>query len=616
MNEIILQKLRLLPDEPGVYKMFNANGEIIYVGKAVNLKNRVKQYFQSSRGHDPKVAAMVSNIADFEFIIVNNETEALTLESNLIKQNKPHYNILLKDDKHFPYVRIDMRKPFPYVEIVRKYKKDGAKYFGPYLSAYALRDSLTAIREHFPIRHCKKDISKAISRGERPCLLYHIGKCCAPCAEKVSKEEYAALINSVAACLQGNCKQYVDELTVQMKDEAGKLNFEKAALLRDRIKAMETISQKQSVSAARANSYDVFSLARCELDTMAYGLFVREGNVIGAENYSINASVEQPSEIMAQFLVQFYLDSGYIPNEIVTDIEPNDRETIEKWLAQQGGHSVSIHVPKRGEKLQQCKMAHLNAEQTIERKRELTHREWERGEGALAELAGLIGLDVIPHRMECFDNSHFQGRDTVGSMVVFIDGKAERSLYRRFKTKQKTEGDDYLAMREHLTRRFERTLSGDEKFAALPDLLIVDGGRGQLNVALEVLSDFNLSHIAAIGLAERNEEIILPNSSEPIVLPMNSPVLHLLQRIRDEAHRFAITYHRNIRSKNALYSILDDIDGIGDKRKRALYDHFTTLDAIKNADVDALASVRGMNCTAAKAVYDYFHKMEKENAKV
>lgn len=616
MNEIISHKLQLLPDEPGVYKMFNANGELIYVGKAVNLKNRVKQYFQSSRNHDPKVTAMVANIADFEFIIVNNETEALTLESNLIKQNKPHYNILLKDDKHFPYVRIDLRRPFPYVEIVRKYKKDGAKYFGPYLSAYALRDSLTAIREHFPIRHCKKDISKAIARGERPCLLYHIGKCCAPCAGLVSRDEYAELINSVMACLQGNCRQYVDELTAQMTREARIMNFEKAAILRDRIRAMETISQKQSISAARANSYDVFSLASGELETIAYALFVREGNVIGAENYSINASAEKPGEIMAQFLVQFYLEAGDIPNEIVTDIEPDEPETIEKWLAQQGGHSVSIHIPKRGEKLQQCKMARLNAEQTIERKRELTHRQWERSEGALAELAGLIGLDVIPRRMECFDNSHFQGRDTVGSMVVFIDGRAERSLYRRFKTKQKTDGDDYMAMREHLTRRFKRTLDGDVRFAELPDLVVVDGGRGQLNVALEVLEDFNLSHIAAIGLAEQNEEIILPNSPDPIVLPLNSPVLHLLQRIRDEAHRFAITYHRNLRSRNALYSVLNEINGIGDKRRRALYDRFTTLDAIKAADIDALSSVKGMNSAAAKAVYEYFHKEGNENAEV
>ena len=612
MNEKIEAKLKLLPDKPGVYKMFNARGELIYVGKAINLKNRVRQYFQSSKNHPPKVASMVSNIDDFDFVIVGNETEALNLESNLIKQNKPYYNILLKDDKHFPYIRIDYKQDFPRVEIVRKYKKDGAKYFGPYLSGFALRESITAVREHFPIRQCKKDIRKAIARGERPCLMYHIGKCCAPCTGKVTPEEYRLLLDQVTALFQGNCKTYIDDMTAKMMAESEKLNFEKAAQYRDRIRAMQSISEKQIASSASDNSYDVFALARNELETVVYGLFVRAGNVISAESFSINAGDEPFSEIISQFLLQFYVGMANLPKEIIIMDEAEDVENIELLLQKQSGHAVKIHVPRRGEKLKQGQLARMNAEETIGRHRELTHREWERSEGALTELMQIIGMDVFPHRIECFDNSHIQGRDTVGSMVVFIDGKPDKTLYRRFRTKQNTGGDDYLAMREHLTRRFRRTIDGDEKFAELPDLLIVDGGIGQLNVALEVLNDFGLAYISCIGLAEKNEEIILPDEKESVILARSSPVLQLLQRVRDEAHRFAITYHRNLRARNSLYSVLDSIKGIGDRRKRALYEKFLTIDAIKAADMDELKSADGMNTAAAKSVYDYFHQTTDE----
>ena len=607
MNDRIEAKLKLLPDKPGVYKMFNSCGELIYVGKAVNLKNRVRQYFRSSANHPPKVAAMVANIDDFDFVIVGNETEALNLESNLIKQNKPYYNILLKDDKHFPYVRIDYKQDYPRVEIVRRFRKDGAKYFGPYLSSYALRESITAVREHFPIRQCKKDIVKAIARGERPCLMYHIGKCCAPCTGRVTKEEYAALLDEVVAMFQGNCKGYIESLTQLMQEASDRMDFEKAAQYRDRIRAMQSISEKQIASSASDKSYDVFALARNELATVAYGLFVRGGNVISAESFNIGADDEPFSEIISQFLMQFYNGMGQIPKEIVIMDEPEDLAAIESCLAEQCGHAVRIHIPLKGEKLKQGELARANAEATIGRKRELTHREWERGEGALIELMQLVGMDVFPRRMECFDNSHIQGRDTVGSMVVFIDGKPEKTQYRRFRTKQAADGDDYLAMKEHLSRRFQRALDGDEKFAELPELLIVDGGRGQLNVAIEVLEEFGLSHISCIGLAEKNEEIILPDRQESVILSRSSPVLQLLQRIRDEAHRFAITYHRNLRAKNSLYSVLDGISSIGDKRKRALYEKFMTVEAIKSASVEELKTADGMNITSARSVWNYFH---------
>ncbi len=599
--------MKLLPDKPGVYKMYNERHELIYVGKAVSLKNRVRQYFQSSRNHTEKVRAMVANIADFDFVIVGNETEALNLECNLIKQNQPYYNILLKDDKHFPYIRIDMRQDFPRVEIVRRFRKDGAKYFGPYLSASALRETITAVRDNFPVRQCKNDISKMILKHERPCLLYHIGKCCGPCTGSVSKEEYHELINEISALFQGNGKPYIGKLTEQMLEESSKMNFEKAAKLRDMIRAIESVCARQNASFASDRSYDVFALARDELQTLVYGLFVRGGSVIKAESFKLDAMDEPFSEVISQFLMQFYIDSGSIPGEICIMNEADERAEIEKLLSEQSGHAVHIHVPLRGDKLSQGKLAQLNAEQTLARNRELAHREWERTEGALAELTNAIGMDFLPHRMECFDNSHTQGRDAVGSMVVFIDGKPEKSLYRRFRTKQDVNGDDYLAMREHLQRRFERTLSGDEKFAELPDLLVVDGGRGQLNVALEVLEGLGLGHINAIGLAERNEEIILPGREDPLVLERSNPALQLLQRIRDEAHRFAITYHRSLRAKSSLYSRLSEISGIGDARKRALYEHFLTIDAISNASVEQLRDVPGMNITAARSVHAYFH---------
>ncbi|MBQ3849863.1 MAG: excinuclease ABC subunit UvrC, partial [Clostridia bacterium] len=483
----------MLPDSPGVYRMYNALGEIIYVGKAVNLKNRVRQYFQNTP-KPPKVAAMVSNIADFEFTITSSEMEALTLECNMIKQNRPRYNILLKDDKGFPYVRIDFTKDFPRPEIVRRVKKDGAKYFGPYLSGLALRESITAVRDYFPVRHCKKDIAKAIARRERPCLMYHIGKCCVPCSGNVTRERYHGYLNEIAQLLQGHCKDIVDRLRQQMNDASEKMEYERAAVLRDRIKAIESLAEKQRAATTVINSFDVFSVAKDDMNTVVYAILMRDGNVVKTDSFFLTASDERDEEIMASFLMQFYMGSGHIPNEVVCCVMPESAQSIAECLKEECGHAVKLIVPQRGEKKQLVELAKVNGVEALKRKKELTVKEWERGEGALMELSRIVGMDEIPRRMECFDNSHFQGRDTVGSMVVFIDGKPEKSLYRRFKTNAHTDGDDYEAMREHLTRRFKRAMEGDEKFNELPDLLIVDGGRGQLNIALEVLEEFGLSY--------------------------------------------------------------------------------------------------------------------------
>lgn len=615
MVDIVQEKLKLIPDDPGVYKMYDASGEIIYVGKARNLSNRVHQYFHSSKNMMPKVAAMVSHIADIEYIVVTNETEAFTLESNLIKEFMPRYNILLKDDKHFPYVRLDTKQDFPRFEIVRKVKNYDAKYFGPYLSSLTLNEAMSAIRDSFPVRHCKKDLKKAIARNERPCLMYHIGKCCAPCSGNISKDEYHKMLDKISAFLNGQTQPVISMLTDEMNSASDALDFERAAMLRDRIAVIKQIDERQRAISVNDAERDVFALVHDDVDTIIFALFIRNGKVIGSKEMRMDCSDESEAEVMSAFLKQFYGDSGSIPKEIVVSHAPESMNELVEWLKSLRGKSLSIIKPERGEKRQQIDIATKNGHEAIKRRRELEHREWERGEGALLRLCELLLLPELPSRIECFDNSHLQGRDTVSSMVVFIDGKPSPSEYRRFRIKQTTNGDDISAMREVLDRRFTSAAEGDVKFSRLPDLLIVDGGIAQLNVALEVLQQHSLEYINAIGLAEQNEEIIIPYTNEPLSLPRRDPALQLLQRIRDEAHRFAITYHRSLRGKNSLYSLLDEIEGVGPKRKRLLFDAFVTIDAIKAADIDALAAVKGVSRPTAEAVYQYFHNSEAQNKK-
>jgi excinuclease ABC subunit C len=611
MNQIIEEKLRLLPSAPGVYKMFNAAGEVIYVGKAVSLKNRVRQYFQSSKNHTPKVRAMVSHIADFETLRTANETEALTLESNLIKQFKPRYNILLKDDKHFPYVRIDYRQDFPRVEIVRRVQNDGARYLGPFLSGIALRDGMNVVREHFPVRHCRKDLKKAMARRERPCLMYHVGKCCAPCSGNVSRAEYHAMLDEISAFLTGHTERVLRELNERMQQAAESLQFERAAALRDSIRAVETLRDKQAAIGTHKDMMDVFALGRLNESVLVFALFVRDGKVIGTEKFRMGAGDgETEEEILAAFLKQYYLEAAAFPPEILLYSDAADMEIIAAWLSERAGRRVWLHRPQRGAKAKLAELAHRNCVDALEKDAALQRRAWERGEGALAELSGLLGLETVPERLECFDNSHIQGRDTVSSMVVFTNGQPDRKAYRRFRIRAEAGGDDLVAMREALTRRFARFASGDAGFDRLPDLLVIDGGRTQLDVAIEALAEAGLSFVPVIGLAEAHELIYQPGEEQPLALPCNSAALHLLERLRDEAHRFAVSYHRSLRQKNALFSILDQIDGIGDRRKRALFDAFVTLDAMKAATVEQLAAVPAMTHATAEAVYAYFHPEE------
>lgn len=611
MNQIIEEKLRLLPSAPGVYKMFNAAGEVIYVGKAVSLKNRVRQYFQSSKNHTPKVRAMVSHIADFETLRTANETEALTLESNLIKQFKPRYNILLKDDKHFPYVRIDYRQDFPRVEIVRRVQNDGARYLGPFLSGIALRDGMNVVREHFPVRHCRKDLKKAMARRERPCLMYHVGKCCAPCSGNVSRAEYHAMLDEISAFLTGHTERVLRELNERMQQAAESLQFERAAALRDSIRAVETLRDKQAAIGTHKDMMDVFALGRLNESVLVFALFVRDGKVIGTEKFRMGAGDgETEEEILAAFLKQYYLEAAAFPPEILLYSDAADMEIIAAWLSERAGRRVWLHRPQRGAKAKLAELAHRNCVDALEKDAALQRRAWERGEGALAELSGLLGLETVPERLECFDNSHIQGRDTVSSMVVFTNGQPDRKAYRRFRIRAEAGGDDLVAMREALTRRFARFASGDAGFDRLPDLLVIDGGRTQLDVAIEALAEAGLSFVPVIGLAEAHELIYQPGEEQPLALPCNSAALHLLERLRDEAHRFAVSYHRSLRQKNALFSILDQIDGIGDRRKRALFDAFVTLDAMKAATVEQLAAVPAMTHATAEAVFAYFHPEE------
>lgn len=612
MNNIIEEKLKLLPSSPGVYKMFNAAGEVIYVGKAISLKNRVRQYFQSSKNHPPKVAAMVRQIEDFEYIRVANETEAFSLESNLIKQFKPKYNILLKDDKHFPYVRVDLKQDFPRLEIVRRVKNDGAKYLGPFLSGLLLRDGLALVREHYPIRQCKKDIARMIARRERPCLMYHIGKCCAPCSGNVSREEYHRLLDEVLSFLSGKTDEIIRSLTAQMETAAENMDFEHAAHLRDRIRAIESLSEKQAVIATTNTMMDVFALGRLEGTALVFALFVRNGKVIGTEKFRMDADAEESdADILSAFLSQYYAESASFVPEVLLYQDASDMESIAEWLSGLAGRKVTLHRPQRGEKRRLTEMAYRNCLDVLEKDASLQKRAWERGEGALTQLSAILGLETVPSRLECFDNSHIQGRDTVSSMVVFTDGQPDKSAYRRFRIREDAGGNDLIAMKEALTRRFQKAAENEAGFLPLPDLLIMDGGPAQLQVALDVLDSFSLDFIPTIGLAELSETIYLPGEPEPIALPRNSAPQHLIERLRDEAHRFAISYHRNVHNRNALYSVLDSIPGVGDKRKRALFDTFLTIEAIKSASLDELKAVPLIDARTAESVYGYFHK---ENA--
>ena len=599
MTDLVAEKLKLLPDSPGVYIMKDARGKIIYVGKAIVLKNRVRQYFQSSRNQAPKVRAMVSHVADFETIMTANEVESLILEANLIKKHRPRYNIRLKDDKSYPYVKVTVQEEYPRVFITRRVLRDGARYFGPYTNVTALRDSLKLLKRLFPLRTCR-------TMPDRPCLEYHIKRCLAPCVGKVTAEDYRAMIRAVLLFLEGRTDDVERELEHRMALAAEAYHFETAARLRDQLTAVRKAAERQNIVTG-AGDQDALGMARSAAGVCVQIFFIRGGKMIGREHFLLRGSEEESdADILRAFLEQYYNQATFVPREVLLPhtIDDAARAVIEQWLAEKkGGGKVALLTPQRGTKRDIVTMATGNAEKFLADEETRRNLADEATLGAVEELGRYLGLKKPPRRMECFDISHNQGQETVASMVVFEDGMPKKSDYRRFKIRS-AEGkpDDFLSMREVTTRRYVG-LPEDE----LPDLIIIDGGKGQLSSALEIIrNEAGHKDVPVVGLAKQFELIFTEGNSEPVELPRRSQSLYLVQRIRDEAHRFAITFHRKLRGKRNLVSVLDHIVGVGPKRRQSLWSHFGTLDKIKAASVDELVAAPGMNRPAAEAIVHFF----------
>lgn len=616
----IEEELKKLPDEPGVYIMKDKTGEIIYVGKAISLKKRVRQYFQSPRNNPPKVNAMVSHIAEFEYIIVDNEVEALILEANLIKKHKPKYNILLRDDKQYPYIKVTTNEKFPRVIKTRSVLKDGAKYFGPYPNAYAVNDTIDIIRNLYPIRTCNINFDKN-PKKTRPCLNYYIGRCLGPCLGNVDHDRYMEMIDEIIMFLSGKEDKLIEIIEEKMKKASQELDFESAAKYRDQMNSLKIILEKQKVvSTSSLIDQDVIGMARGVEDVCIQVFFIRSGKIVGREHFILSDNYnERRSEILSSFIKQFYLGTAYVPKEILVEEEIEDMDIISRWLSQKRGNKVIIRVPKRGEKSELMEMVRKNAMDMLKQDGDRLLTERQRNEETLEKFRDILGLDVTPYRIEAFDISNISGVNSVGSMVVFEHGKPKKSDYRRFRIKTVTAPDDYRSMEEVLRRRFtrgikEREIEADSKldlkgFSSFPDLIMIDGGKGQVNVAIDVLQDLNLD-IPVCGLVKddfHKTRGIIYNNKE-INIEVDSSVFRLIYAIQEEAHRFAISYHRSLRSKDMFKSELDDIKGIGEKRKMALLRHFQSIDNIRKASVQELSEVEGMNKKAAEEVYNYFRK--------
>jgi excinuclease ABC subunit C len=559
------------------------------------LKNRVRSYFRNDKNHSAKVKAMVSNIDDFEYIITASEIEALILECNLIKKYRPKYNISLKDDKSYPYVKVSVQESFPRVFITRRVLKDGARYFGPYTNASAVHESMKLLKKLFPLRTCRR------LDADRPCLEYHIKRCLAPCAGKISEAEYGRMIESVCLFLEGRSESVEKNLAAEMMAAADSLDFERAARLRDQLRAVKKLTEKQKIITG-AGDQDAIGMARSELGVCMQVFFIRAGKMVGRDHFLLSGSEGESDEsVLAAFLQQYYYRASFIPREILLPLDLEEKELIESWLGGQKNGKVLVEVPKRGTKKDIVAMASGNAEMVLQEQAARLKEADARTEGAVDELGRYLNLARRPNRMECFDISHIQGAETVASLVVFEGGIPKKSDYRRFKI-QSAEGkpDDFKSMREVVSRRYSGIAEED-----LPDLIIIDGGKGQLSSALEIIRGLGLL-VPVVGLAKQFEYIFVEGESEPVILPRASTALYLVQRIRDEAHRFAITYHRKLRGKRNLVSVLDNIAGIGPKRRKALFAAFGSLDKIKAASVEELAAAESMNMAAAKAVYLFF----------
>jgi excinuclease ABC subunit C len=607
----LAEKAVTFPDKPGVYLFRGERGEVLYVGKAVSLHSRVRSYFTGAQTN--KVQVLVRRAADIECIVTSTEVEALILESNLIKEHRPRYNVLLKDDKSYPYIKVTVQETYPCVFMTRTQPRDGSRYFGPYPGAGAVQETLRLLKKLFPLRTCRQ----TRFRNRRPCLNHHIGRCLGPCSGDVDPEQYAAMVREVLLFLEGRHVELVRSLTRKMEQAAAELAFERAAELRNQLQAIEQVVAKQNIVSQCLEDQDIIALARDNNRGRAVVLEIRGGKLLGQQSLNLKGIEERSdAEVLAAFIKQYYRESGFIPPEVLLAVSLGEEQAlIGEWLSIRRESRVRVQVPQRGRKRELVRMAEKNAALAREQ------LQFERNaDEALAELAELLGLEESPARLEAFDISNIQGTQTVGAMVVFTDGKPAPAEYRRFKVRAEGGPDDYAAMEEVVTRRFSRAreeqslinsgqLSSKEaRFNVLPDLVLIDGGKGQLGVAHRVMSDLGFSEIPVYGLAKEEELVFTPGRKEPLPVPTDSEAGYLLQRLRDEAHRFAVTYHRLRRTKEGLRSLLDEIEGIGPRRRRALLTAFPSLDALRAASVEELSHKPSMNTKAAQAVYEFFHQ--------
>ena len=599
----IQEHLKQLPAEPGVYLMKDKFDNIIYVGKAKILKNRVRQYFQSSKNHSSKVKSMVKNIDKFEYIITDSELEALILECNLIKKYKPKYNVLLRDDKTYPYIKVTTNEDFPRVLKVRKVIKDKAKYFGPYTNTTAVNDTLDIIKNIYPIRTCNIDIERAIKTNMRPCLNLHIKRCVGPCTGNVTKEEYNKMIEEIILFLSGKEEKLIDILKEKMNKCAMDFNFEEAAIYRDKIKSLEDMMEKQKIDTSTSDlNQDVIAMARAHDEACVQVFFVRNGKIVGREHFILEGVMDSTREsILGSFVKQFYMEQEYVPKEIIIEDEIEDSFILSEWLSSKKGQKVTIRVPQKGEKKSLIEMVRKNAIEYLEKFSDMNKRKYEKSIGALEELKQILNLDNIPKRIESFDISNIQGVDSIGSMVVFTNGKKDKKEYRRYKIKTIVGPDDYGSMAEILSRR--------EKHKNLPDLILLDGGKGQVSAVKKVLNKYNVE-IPLWGMYKDDKHRTkgLISQEKEIELDRTSNLYRFVASIQEEVHNYAISYHRSLRNKSLTKSELDDIQGIGEKRKKALLNHFKDIEAIKKATFEELLEVEGMNKTSSESVYNYFRK--------
>ena len=603
----IEEELKKLPAKPGVYIMHDANDAIIYVGKAISLKNRVRQYFQSSRNKGPKIEKMVTKIARFEYIVTDSELEALILECNLIKEHRPRYNTMLTDDKSYPFVKVTLGEDYPRVLFARQMKKDHSRYYGPYTSAGAVKDSIDLVNKLFHLRTCNRQLPRDIGK-ERPCLYHHIHQCDAPCQGYISKEAYGLQVKKAMDFLNGNFRDTIKELTGKMEQASEEMNFEEAIEYRDLIESVKRIGERQKITGSDGEDKDIIALAMDEEDAVAQVFFVRDGKLIGRDHFFLRAAAgDQRGQVLLSFIKQFYMGTPFIPRELVLQEAIEEPQLIEEWLTKKRGHRVYIRVPKIGTKEKLVELAAENARMVLSQDKERLKREEGRTIGAVKEIAETLGMERID-RIEAFDISNISGFESVGSMIVYEKGKPKCSDYRKFKIKWVKGANDYASLEEVLTRRFQRALEESEGFVCLPDLIMMDGGRGQVNLARKVLEELNLN-IPVCGMVKDDNHRTrgLYYNNEELPIDRGSEGFKLITRIQDEAHRFAIEYHRLLRGKGQVHSVLDDIPGVGPARRKALMKAFQSLDSIRAAGIEELKKVPSMNERSAKQVYDFFH---------